>query len=237
MTLPVAILAGGLATRLGGLAADRPKLLVDVAGRPFAEHQIAQLRREGVTRIVYCVGHKGDQIREALGDGSRWGMTFEYVADGPALVGTGGAIRQALPLLGDAFFVMYGDSYLDCRFTDIEAAFRASGQPGLMTVFRNENQWDTSNVVYERGRIVDYDKANRTPAMRHIDYGLGVFSAAAFERYPPGDPLDLMVVYRDLLRDGRLAGYEVAERFYEIGSPAGLQETREMLAARSGTVS
>jgi len=231
VSLPVAILAGGRATRLGTAAAGLPKILIDVAGRPFAERQIERLRREGITRIVYCVGHLGDRIQAALGDGGRWGMQFQYSDDGPRLKGTGGAIRQALPILGDAFFVMYGDSYLDCRFGEVEAAFRASGKPAMMTVFRNENQWDASNVAYDGRRILLYDKACRTPDMHFIDYGLGVLTPGIFDPYPVGEPLDLARVYSDLVRDDRLAGYEVTRRFYEIGSVEGLEETRAFFAA------
>lgn len=233
--LPVVILAGGLGTRLRPHTETIPKLLVEVAGRPFAEHQIERLQAEGVTRIVYCVGHLGEQAEAALGDGRRWGMRFEYSFDGPTLMGTGGALRRALPLLGDAFFVMYGDSYLRCSFGDVAAAFRSSRQPALMTVFRNDDQWDRSNVVFEHGRIVVYDKSGTRPGMHHIDYGLGVLTPGVFDRYPPDAPLDLATVYRDLVAEGRLAGYEVAERFYEIGSPPGLEETRALLVSQPRT--
>jgi NDP-sugar pyrophosphorylase family protein len=211
-----------------------PKILLDVAGRPFAEWQLELLRCNGVRRVVYCVGFRGEQVREALGDGSRWGMDFEFVFDGPVLLGTGGALRNALPALGDEFFVLYGDSYLPCRFPDVEAAFRAEAAArGLMTVFRNEGQWDTSNVEFAEGRIRAYDKRTQTPAMRHIDYGLGILTPAALAGYPAGEPLDLATVYRDLLAARCLAACEVRERFYEIGSPAGLAELREM-AERDG---
>ena len=127
---------------------------------------------------------------------------------------------------------MYGDSYLDCDLRAIERAFRASGQPALMTVFGNANRWDASNVLFENGRIVRYDKRHRTPDMQHIDYGLGIVSAMALEPYPPGEPFDLATVYQDLANQGRLAAYEVTSRFYEIGSPDGLEETRAHLASR-----
>ncbi|MBP7694125.1 MAG: nucleotidyltransferase family protein [Anaerolineales bacterium] len=229
MSLPVAILAGGLATRLRPITAQIPKVLVDVNGEPFAVHQLRLLRRQGLTDAVFCIGHLGEQVEAALGDGAAWGLRVRYSPDGGVLLGTGGALRQARPLLGEAFFVLYGDSYLECDFAAVEAAFHAGGRLGLMTVFRNEGQWDTSNVQYEAGEIRRYDKHERTPAMRHIDYGLGVLRAEALAGYPAGQPLDLAVVYQDLLARGQLAAYEVAERFYEIGSPAGLAETRRYL--------
>jgi N-acetyl-alpha-D-muramate 1-phosphate uridylyltransferase len=233
MTLPVAILAGGLAHRLRPVTESIPKALVEVAGRPFAEHQLEWLRRQGVERAVFLVGYRGEMIREALGEGSRWGLTIEYVFDGPTLLGTGGAIKRALPVLGTPFFVMYGDSYLDCDLADIAGVFRASGAEGLMTVFRNDNRWDASNVQFEEGRIQKYDKRNRTAAMQHIDYGIGVLSAAALDHYAPDAPFDLALVYQDLLARGVLAAYEVTARFYEIGTPQGLEETRAYLASRA----
>jgi len=231
MSLPVAVLAGGLATRLGPIATRVPKILIDVAGRPFGEHQIERFRADGISDVVYCVAYLGDEVARALGDGARWGMRFTYVFDGSRPLGTGGALRKALPLLGGAFFVIYGDSYLTCGFRAVEDAFRASGKPGLMTVFRNDNRWDRSNVRFESGRILRYEKDVEDGRMHHIDYGLGVLTPAAFD--PVGDAgddaFDLSLVYRRLIDRGDLAGYEVPERFYEIGSFEGLEETRRLL--------
>jgi N-acetyl-alpha-D-muramate 1-phosphate uridylyltransferase len=230
MSLPVAILAGGLATRLGAAAADRPKALVDVGGRPFAEHQIELLRRHGIRHIVFLVSHLGEMVRAALGSGERWDVTLRYVFDGPRSLGTGGAVRKALPELGPAFFVLYGDSYLECDYGDVARAFAESGAEGLMTVCRNEDRWDRSNVHFENGRILAYDKRTQTADMRHIDYGLGVFTRAAFSQVAADVPFDLADLYQRLLAAGALAAYEVPGRFYEIGSPAGLAETRAHLS-------
>lgn len=232
MTLPVAILAGGLATRLGPIAENVPKVLVDVDGRPFAEHQLEFLHEQGIRDVVYCVGHLAEAIQSRLGDGQRWAMRFRYVSDGDRRLGTGGAIRNALSLLGPAFFVMYGDSYLECDFAAVADTFHASGCAALMTVFENSGRFDRSNVHFADGLVCRYDKINPTPEMHHIDYGLGVFSADAFSSYPEGSAFDLSRVYQDLLANARLSAYEVKTRFYEIGSPAGLAETRAYLAHR-----
>jgi NDP-sugar pyrophosphorylase family protein len=232
MSLPVAILAGGLATRLRPITERIPKSLVDVAGRPFAEHQVELLRRSGITDILFLVGHLGEMVQDTLGDGSRWGVTLRYVFDGPRQPGTGGAIRRAFPALGDPFFVLYGDSYLECDYRAIERAFLSSGKPALMTVCRNDDRWDRSNVRFEDDRILAYDKQGRTPAMHHIDYGLGAFRKSAFAPHADGDAFDLATVYQRLLADGDLAGFDVGGRFYEIGSPAGLEETRAYLAGK-----
>ena len=182
--------------------------------------------------MVLCVGYLGEQIQEALGDGHRWGVHLDYSFDGPQLLGMGGAIQQALLLLGDSFFVLYGDSYLDCDYQAARRTFETSGKLALMTVFRNENQWDPSNVIFRDGQIIRYDKRHHTPEMQYLDYGLGLFRAAAFDRYAGQQRFDLADVYADLLADGQLAAFEVMQRFYEIGSLSGLEETRRFLEAR-----
>jgi len=237
MSLPVAILAGGLATRLRPLTENIPKSLVKVDGKPFIVHQMELLKRNDLTHIVLCLGYLGEQVQAEIGNGSRWGMQVDYVFDGPVLQGTGGALRRGLPWLGEAFFVLYGDSYLDCDYRAVESAFRDNGKMGLMTVLRNKNLWDRSNVIFENGRIRRYDKKNVIPEMEHIDYGLGVLQASVLEHYPADRVLDLATVYQDLLIKDQLAGYEVSQRFYEIGSPAGLQETREFLLRRKHKMS
>jgi NDP-sugar pyrophosphorylase family protein len=235
VTLPVAILAGGLATRLRPVTASIPKALVEVAGKPFVVHQLELLRARGVSRVVLCLGHLGEQVEAVVGDGRGFGLEVRCVFDGPALLGTGGALRRALPALGGKFLVLYGDSWLDCDYGAVARAFVESGRLGLMTVFRNEGRWDSSNVLFRDGRILRYSKAQKGPEMEHIDYGLGALDPAALAAYPQGAPLDLAAVYEDLLARGELAGLEVHERFYEIGSPAGLEETRAHLAARGAS--
>jgi NDP-sugar pyrophosphorylase family protein len=226
---PVAILAGGLATRLRPITEKIPKSLVTVAGEPFLAHQLRLLQSRGLRRAVLCVGYLGEMIERDFGDGAAYGVDLKYSFDGPKLLGTGGALRQALPLLGEEFLVLYGDSYLPIDYAAVLHAFQASGQPGLMTVFRNEGAWDTSNVHFADGRIVRYDKRKRTPAMRHIDYGLGVFRASVFADRPAAEPFDLADVQRELVAKHALAGHEVFQRFYEIGSHAGLAELESLL--------
>jgi len=231
--LPVAILAGGLATRLKPITEKVPKLLVEVAGEPFFSHQIRLLRNSGLRHLVVCVGYLGDRIVEAYGDGSKWGVKIEYSFDGPKLLGTGGALIRALPLLGEAFYVLYGDSYLPIDYRAVGDAFLKSGKLGLMTVFENREKYDSSNVWYEGGRIRAYDKRTKLPAMRHIDYGLGIFRQPAFDSFPRGESVDLADVQKALLARGELAGFEVTQRFYEIGSHAGLSELDHLLKNQS----
>jgi NDP-sugar pyrophosphorylase family protein len=223
--LPVAILAGGLATRLRPITESIPKSLVDVAGKPFILHQLNYLRLQGLTRVVLCLGYLGEQVEDVVGDGAAYGLEVLYSWDGPRLLGTGGAIKQALPKLGQQFFVFYGDSYLPVDFQAVERDFLCCGKPALMTVLRNADRWDKSNVEFVNGKIVEYNKAAPRPAMDHIDYGLVVLSSAVLADMPSNEPFDLADTYHDLSLRGELAGHEVFERFYEIGSHKGLNET------------
>jgi len=227
--LPVALLAGGMATRLRPITEKIPKLLVEVAGEPFFSHQLRLLKKNGLTKIVLCVGYLGEMIVEQYGDGSKWGVEIQYSFDGEKLLGTGGALIRALPKLGDAFYVLYGDSYLPIDYQAVGRAFLASGKLGLMTVFENREAYDASNVWFEDGQIRFYSKKEKVPQMKHIDYGLGLFRAAAFAGCPREAVVDLAAVQTDLVGRGELAGYEMKERFYEIGSHAGLDELNRLL--------
>jgi NDP-sugar pyrophosphorylase family protein len=234
--LAVAILAGGLATRLRPLTDRVPKSLLEIAGRPFIFHQLELLRNEGVDRVVLCVGHLGEQIQAVVGDGRAHGMAIDYSFDGSELLGTGGALRRALPALGAAFFVLNGDSYLRCPLARIQSAYEASGRPALMTVLRNDNRWERSNVLYRNGEIIEYDKHSQRADMAHIDFGLSVISSAVFSPYAGAKVLDLADVCHDLSRSGRLAAFDVSERFYEIGSLQGIADTEEFLSRKRDNV-
>jgi len=228
--LPVAILAGGLATRLRPVTEKIPKALIEINGEPFLAHQLRLLASKGVRRATLCVGYLGEMLEAYAGDGSRFGLELTYAADGPHLRGTAGAVAHARPLLGESFFVLYGDSYLPCDYRTVERAFQRSGQLGLMTVFHNQGRWDSSNVRFEGGRILAYNKKLHTPEMGYIDYGLSVFRGEAFDGVPETGAHDLVDLYQDLLERGELAGLEVKERFYETGSFAGIQELSDYLA-------
>jgi NDP-sugar pyrophosphorylase family protein len=231
LEIPVAILAGGLATRLRPITEKIPKSLVPIAGRPFLSHQLEMLSRRGIRRAGLCVGHLGEMIRRDFG-GDAYGIKLDYSFDGEKLLGTGGAIQRALPMLGGEFFVLYGDSYLPIEYAPVAESFHRSGKPGLMTVYRNEGKYDTSNVVFRDGEIVVYDKKMKLPEMRHIDYGLSLFKSVVFDGYAAGQVFDLAEVMGRLVREKQLAGYEVFERFYEMGSPAGLPELESLLQSK-----
>ena len=227
MSLTVAILAGGLGTRMSPQTSITPKSLFDVAGKPFVLHQIDLLREYHLNRIVLCVGHLGAKIQEAIGDGHAYDVEIEYVFDGKVPLGTAGALRNAAPVLGDEFFVLYGDSYLDIDYQAVYNEFTISGKEGLMTLYRNLGRWDRSNVLYTDGTIQRYDKHSPAPEMQHIDYGLGILKRRTLDMVPTNEYFDLADVYQELIIKKQLGAFEARRRFFEIGSPHGLQDFQE----------
>lgn len=225
----LALLAGGLATRLKPVTETIPKSMLEVAGLPFIQQQIILLKEKGIKKIVICAGAMGDQIKSYTDSNPLNGIEIIYSFDGDKLLGTGGAIKKALSKLDDKFFIMYGDSYLDTDFNDINKYFLDQNKKGLMTVFRNEGKWDSSNIEFDNGKLLNYDKLTKNVNMNYIDYGLGIINKSAFENFSDEEVFDLEEVYKILLKNNELAGFEVKERFYEIGSFKGLEETRNLL--------
>jgi MurNAc alpha-1-phosphate uridylyltransferase len=222
------ILAGGLGTRMRPLTDTCPKTLLPVFGRPFAYHQLHWLAAQGVDDVIYCIGHQGDRIRRYWESESKPVRSIRYVDEGEKLRGTGGALHLAHQkgVLDESFLVIYGDSFLPVEFAPVWRAFQASRMPALMTVLRNQGRWDRSNVIYEAGRLVLYDKQT-DPRMQHIDYGLSAFRRELFDRTPK--VFDLAMLFHDLSLQGELAALEVQQRFYEIGSPQGLHDLEDYL--------
>ncbi len=232
------ILAGGLATRMRPLTETLPKALITVGNVPFIDHQLDWLASHGVTEVVLSIGYRGQMLAEHVGDGQRWGLRVRVVDEGEQLQGTAGALRFAdqQGVLEPAFLVTYGDSFLPVDFAAVFDRFRACGQPALMTVFRNDGQWDKSNVILQDELVVLYDKAQATrpaAAFSYIDYGLLALDRQLVRtKVPPSGKADLAEVLHGLSVAGQLAGLEVHERFYEIGSPAGLEDFSRWIAAR-----
>jgi NDP-sugar pyrophosphorylase family protein len=226
------ILAGGLGTRMRPLTETCPKTLLPVGGRPFAYHQLHWLAAQGVSEVVYSIGHHGDMIRSYWESEAPPVASIRYVDEGEQLRGTGGALRLALEqgALQESFLVIYGDSFLPVAFQPVWDAFHSSGMPALMTVLRNEGRWDRSNALYRDGRVLLYDKSGG-PGIHYIDYGLSAFHRELFEDISE-EVFDLSTLHHELSLRGRLAGFEVQERFYEIGSPTGLGDLERYLASR-----
>ena len=234
------ILAGGLATRMRPLTDRIPKALIPAGGKPFVDHQLGWLARHGVTDVVMCIAYRGDAIRAYIdgndGDaGARHGLRVRFVDEGENLRGTAGALRLALDegALEESFLVTYGDSFLPIDFGDVFRAYAGAGTPALMTVFRNDGRWDTSNVIFDGRMVTLYDKQRTTrPAsdFTFIDYGLTALSRQVIaDEIPAGVSADLSTLFHGLSVRGALAGLEVAQRFYEIGSPAGLEDFERWL--------
>ena len=231
------ILAGGLGTRLGELTKTIPKNLIPVLGQPFAAHQLAWLSRCGVDSVVYSIGYKGEQIQEFVGDGSRFGLRVAWVSDGPVPLGTGGPLRASLDagLLDESFCVVYGDSYLPLDLGELYRAFLAQDCPAMMSVLRNQGRWGRSNAAFADGRVTAYRKGPARaddPELDSIDYGATVLKREVLAALPAG-PSAIETVYEELSDGGRLGAYPVTERFYEVGSPAGLAELEAYLQVSS----
>lgn len=224
---PVCILAGGLGSRLGEAVKDTPKPLLQVAGQPFLMHQLRLLSRWGARTVVLCVGYLGERIVGVVGR-QQFGIQIEYSYDGPELAGTLGAIRRAVPLLGERFLTLYGDTYLRIDYQAFEASWRSSGLPAAMTVLRNRGRWGRSNATFADGHVTHYDKDEASSSMEWIDYGLGGLTVGALDLVSD-DVGDLAVLQGELARRRLLFGFEATERFYEIGTPQGLEESETFL--------
>ena len=226
--LPICILAGGVGSRLGESVAQTPKPLLEVAGKPFMAHQLDLLRAHGARQVVVSTGYLGEQFERVLGSGSEFAMEISYCHDGEVPLGTGGAVRAALPLLGERFLVLYGDTYLRVDYADVQRSFLASGKSGLLTVLRNQDAWDKSNTRVEGGLVTAYDKRDPHPDMKWIDYGLCALSAQAFS-HVTAERFDLGDLYSELSCQKELTAYTVTKRFYEIGTPEGFRQTEHFL--------
>jgi len=222
--MPIAILAGGLGTRVSKISRDNPKSMIEVCGKPFVYWQILNLIQQGYIEIIMCIGHKGLIIKDYLEIQFKGKAQISYSFDGPQQLGTGGSIKKALPLLGDQFMVLYGDSYLPISHSKVEATFVHNDQPALMTVYKNLDSLNPNNVLIEKGNVIKYSKSQDEGILTHIDYGLNLFSKDVFGMEPEDTSFDLGVVFKKLVSNRSLASYEVDKKFYEIGSVQGVRD-------------
>lgn len=226
---PIAVLCGGLGTRLLPRTEVVPKAMIGVLGQPFIDILLRSLVLEAISHVVLCVAHLSEVIEEHVADGSQFGLNVSYSYDGAERLGTAGAIRKAIPMLGDRFGVVYGDSYLRCDFPEVQRAFDESKCDGLMTVLHNRGALVPSNVAVDAGRVTRYDKFASSSTIEYVDYGLTYYTARAFDMIPEVGASDLSDVATDLIRESSLASFEVSDRFYEIGSVEGLADTEAYL--------
>ncbi len=226
------ILAGGLATRLRPITATIPKALIEINGRPFIEWQLEYLSKQNIKNIVISVGYLGEMIKEVVGAGNSFGLNIQYSFDGDELLGTGGAVKKAIPLLSDNFFIMYGDSYLPINFSNVSDFYENTDKVALMTILKNDGKWDLSNVSKVNDSAIFYDKKNRNNTMQYIDYGLSLVNKSIFNQSKNHFKFDLAELFNQLSNEGKLVGYEVKERFYEIGSFEGIEEISNYLSSK-----
>jgi NDP-sugar pyrophosphorylase family protein len=233
---PIVILAGGLATRLRPITEKIPKSLIEINGEPFVYHQLELLEKKGFKNIHFCLGFLGEQVEVAVRKSDyfeRLNISFSY--DGEKLLGTGGTIKKIVNQLPDYFFITYGDSYLDIDFNNIQELFESKKQSynSLMTVYKNTNLFDTSNVIFENGLIELYSKLKKDSRMSHIDYGVGILSNKSMDNYDKNIIFDLAELYENLSLKSELYGYEVFKRFYEIGSLQGIEDLSNYLKLKN----
>lgn len=226
------ILAGGLATRLRPITATIPKALIEINGRPFIEWQLEYLSKQNIKNIVISVGYLGEMIKQVVGAGNSFGLNIQYSFDGNELLGTGGAVKKAIPLLSDNFFIMYGDSYLPINFSHVSNFYENTEKVALMTILKNDGKWDLSNVSKVNDSAIFYDKKNRNNTMQYIDYGLSLVNKSIFNRFNNHLKFDLAELFNQLSNEGKLVGYEVKERFYEIGSLEGIEEISDYFSSK-----
>jgi NDP-sugar pyrophosphorylase family protein len=236
MTLKMAILAGGTAQRLRPVTEKIPKALIEIKNKLFIDWQLDLLSRKGISDVVLCVSYRADLIMEHVGNGSKFNINVTYSEDGDELLGTGGAIKKAIPLLGEKFSVIYGDSYLDIDYQEAESTFENCGQPAMMTVYKNNGLHDQSNIKFIAPNVEEYCKNSNKNQFEYIDFGLNFFKKEIFDKEEYGRKFDLGVVCQDLAMDKKLAGLEVNKRFYEVGSFNGILDFCEYLEREDNVI-
>lgn len=227
--MQIVILAGGLAISLRPLTERVPKSMICIHDRPFLEYQIELLKKNNLTDILLCIGYLGSRIEDYFGDGSSWGVRLSYSEEKERLLGTGGALKKAESLLENEFFVMYGDSYLLLNYQEIAHYFHNFNKGGLMVVYKNYNQFDKSNLIVKNGLVKLYSKKEVNPEMVYIDEGVSILKKEILHSFPSEEPFPLDEIFQRLIQEKELLAFQTKQRFYEIGSPEGLDDFKELI--------
>ena len=228
----VVILAGGLAKRMRPISENTPKSMIKIYGRPFIDYQLDLLVSQNIKNVVICIGNLGNLIVDHVGDGKKFGIKVNYSDDGKNLIGTGGAVKKAFPFLGENFFVLYGDSYLNINYSELYNTFKKSNLSSLMSIYKNNNKYDKSNVEVLNKNLIYYNKNIKNSKMTHIDYGVSILSKKLFNNFNDYTKFDLSDVFLMAAENKILSGFEVYKRFYEIGSFTGLKEFKDYLSSK-----
>lgn len=231
--MQVVILCGGLATRIKPITEKVPKSMVQIAGKPFLWYQLELLKKNGIYDIVLCIGYKGEHVEQYFGNGEKFGVKIQYSSDADKLLGTGGSLKNAEHLLGDTFLMMYGDSYLPFGFKKAIAFFERNNGIGLMTVFKNLDKYEKSNVEVEKSLVKSYSKKRKTKKMEYIDYGISIFKKEALQSIPKDTWYDLSNLHKTLIKKRELLAYPAEQRPYEVGSFKGLEEFKKYITKKT----
>ena len=231
--MQIVILCGGKATRLYPLTKKIPKSMMRFEGKPFLEKQLDLLKKNRIFDIVLCVGYKAEQIKKYFGDGKNFGVKIKYSSDKKKLLGTGGALKKAENLLEDSFLVMWGDSYLPFNFQKAIKFFKKSNKPGMMIVFKNLNKYEPSNVEVKNNLVKSYSKKRKTKKMKYIDYGISIYRKEVLKHLPKNQICDLTKLQQALIKKRQLLAYPAEKRFYQIGSPDGLEELKNYIKRKT----
>lgn len=224
--IPLAILAGGLGTRLYPLTTDFPKSLIPINGIPFIDYQLRNFAAAGFSRVILCTGFKSEMIESHVGNGNQFGLAIEYSRDGHERLGTGGALKKASKLLGEVFAYSYGDTLLDMDYKDAINKYFEERKLGLMTIYRQQNSSLANNVIFDGVRILKYSKSDSSQESNFIDYGFGVINSACLTKIVD-EKTDLSLLLGDLAQREELAPYVALKPFYEIGSMDGIRQLEE----------
>jgi NDP-sugar pyrophosphorylase family protein len=220
--MQIAIIAGGLGTRLGPITKNTPKSMIMISGKPFIEHQMQLLKKAGIDNIVLCLGHQSELIQDYCGDGSKFGLNIKYSCESNPL-DTAGALKLASHLLEDYFFTLYGDSYILVDFYEMLTRLLSKNKLALMSVYKNSNQFDRSNTIIENDVVTYYNK-EKSEGCNYIDYGVNLFNKDVLRFVPENTSYSLGTLFAKLIEQKELLAYQVEKRFYEIGSFYGLKE-------------
>lgn len=227
--MQIVILCGGLATRLYPLTKKIPKSMIRIEGKPFLEHQLDLLKKNKIKNILLCIGYKGEQIKKYFGSGKKFGVKIRYSREKKKLLGTAGALKNAEKLLDDAFLVMWGDSYLPFDFQGAIKFFKKFNNLGLLTVYKNCNRYEPSNVEVEGNFVKVYSKKRKTKKMKYIDYGVSIFRKEILKFIPKNQVYDISRLNQLLIKKKQLLAFPSRKRFYQIGTFSGIEEFRKYL--------
>lgn len=223
---PVLILAGGLGTRLRPLTETVPKVLVPALGRPFLDHLLEDLARQGAERFVISVGYLADQIEAHLGDGSDRGYRVEYVRETKPL-GTGGAIARALPGLGETFVVVNGDTFLELDLAMLVERHSEGETPVTMAAARVPDRGRYGALGLERGRVVAFEEKRPGAGPGWINGGVMAMDRELFDGAPDG-PFSLESDWLPSFL-GRIAVFKTEGFFVDMGTHETLETLDEEL--------